>query len=892
MVMRKDSPSSMIRRLLWSAALASLAAPPLLAAAAEEAELGEVVVTGSRVRGAEPVGSSVISLDRSDIEDAGQVSLDRMIKEIPQNFDLGVSENSRAQSGGSGNIVYGNTVNLRGIGPYATLILVDGHRVTNNSRSTDPSILPTLGVERVEVVADGASAIYGSDAVAGVVNLIPRRTLDGAEVYLRGGISGRDDFSETLLGAAWGKVWNRGQFMLAYERVDRENLSGDDRSFFTGDQRASGGRDYRTTRCNPGTLNIGATTYAIPAGGLTPANAATLSPGTANRCDELTGQDLFPEQTYDSFASTFRYEFTPAIALVGDAYYSRREFLRRSAFSNARLTVPQTNAWFVRPAGFTGTSYTIDYSFADELPPNDSVGFARNWQVTPALQFALPHDWQLEALFGYGKTSDDSEQRDGINNTALNAALASASPAAAFDPYGLNRTSAAVLAGLADQIFLAPTKSDFKGYELRLNGSLFKLPGGDVALATGYERQENNVSLGSARGGPTTPIAWRYFDRTVDSAYAELQVPLFGAGNARPGLHRLTLNLALRYDDYSDVGDTTNEKFGLSWKPTDNFTVRGSYGTSFRAPLISQIYGNSNNLFVQSYQNPAGGAAIQGVALSGQNLELGPEEATTWSTGFDWDVTPEWRLGVTYFDVNYRNQVEGYLSNLAILAREADFAGTGIIVRGAAAGQRVQQLIDQGIAVVGTLPGGSAANVALFVDGRNQNLGVSDMKGFDFTTNYTWRTGGMGTLDFALNGTLLTTYDVAITDNAPMTDRLNTIFNPLKLKLRAAVGWNLDAWSAQATVSRVHGYRNNAVTPFEGVGPYTPVDLSFGVDFGALSDSRLLQGLHAGLEIRNAFDEDPPYVNIAPSANGSGGYDATVTNPVGRLFALSLRKKW
>lgn len=135
---------------------------------------GDIVVTGSRVRGEAPVGSTVTTLGAADIAGSGRVTIDRAIKELPQVFDLGVSENSRGQSGGAGNIVYGNSVNLRGIGPNATLILVDGHRVTNNSRSVDPSVLPTLGVERVEIVADGASAIYGSDAVAGVVNLIPR----------------------------------------------------------------------------------------------------------------------------------------------------------------------------------------------------------------------------------------------------------------------------------------------------------------------------------------------------------------------------------------------------------------------------------------------------------------------------------------------------------------------------------------------------------------------------------------------------------------------------------------------------------------------------------------------------------------------------------------------
>ena len=145
------------------------------------------------------MGSAVIALDRDALVDAGQVTIDRIIKDIPQNFDLGVSENSRAQSGGAGNIVYGNTVNLRGVGPYATLIMVDGHRVTNNSRSTDPSILPTLAVGRVEVVADGASAIYGSDAVAGVVNIIPRRDLDGVEVFGRKGFADQKQLHRSRL---------------------------------------------------------------------------------------------------------------------------------------------------------------------------------------------------------------------------------------------------------------------------------------------------------------------------------------------------------------------------------------------------------------------------------------------------------------------------------------------------------------------------------------------------------------------------------------------------------------------------------------------------------------------------------------------------------------------
>ena len=203
----------------------------------EDVQGSEIVVTGSRIRGAAPVGSTVIAVDRRAIEASGAVTTDRLLKEIPQVFDLGTSENSRGQSGGNSNITFGNSINIRGIGPYATLTILDGHRVVNNSRSVDPSIIPSLGLERVEVVADGASAVYGSDAIAGVVNLIPRRTLNGVETIGRMGFA--NNFQESQFGVAAGKTGDWGQVMLAYEHVSRSNLSGDDRDFFTSDLNSS-----------------------------------------------------------------------------------------------------------------------------------------------------------------------------------------------------------------------------------------------------------------------------------------------------------------------------------------------------------------------------------------------------------------------------------------------------------------------------------------------------------------------------------------------------------------------------------------------------------------------------------------------------------------------------
>ena len=318
--MKNNRVAVAVRHLLVGCAVISTAGVAYAAAPADD-ELGEIVVTGSRVRGAvAPVGSPIIQVDRTEIEASSAMTTDRLLQELPQVLDLGVSENSRAQAGGAGNIVYANSINLRGIGPNATLTLLDGHRMTSNTRSVNPSVIPTLGLERIEVVADGSSAIYGSDAIAGVVNLIPRRNLDGVEANARYGRSEDGAFDELQVGIAGGKIWDTGQVMVAYEHVDRSNLSGDDRDFFTGNQTASGGRDYRVTTCSPGTITAGGITYAIPGECDSRHRIAAWSREHANKCDQIIGQDLFPESKYDSVNSTFNQKIGDLVTVFADGF--------------------------------------------------------------------------------------------------------------------------------------------------------------------------------------------------------------------------------------------------------------------------------------------------------------------------------------------------------------------------------------------------------------------------------------------------------------------------------------------------------------------------------------------------------------------------------------------
>jgi len=859
-------------------------APPLT-----DGNLDEIVVTGSRIRGAQPVGSTVTTVSRQDIQLAAPVSTTALVQRLPQVFNLGVSENSRGQSGGSGNITYGSAINLRGLGPYSTLTLIEGHRAVPQGTTgfgVDASIIPTAALGRVEVVADGASALYGSDAVAGVVNLILRRDFEGVEASIRGG-SG-DEYSEKQASLIGGFGWEGGNLMAAYEYSFHSNLSGVDRDFFRGDLTARGGRDFRVVQCNPGNVVVGGVSHAIPAGGVTPATADQLVPGTTNRCDNAQFQDLLPEQERQSFVTTFDHELNDRVRLFGDAFWTRREFVNQVGSQAAALTVRNVNPYFVAPPGSTATSLTVNYSFGDQLPSNDTWGFSEAYQATFGAGVNVFGDWNLEAYYSYGRDTERSTSQYGINNGALTAALARTDPATALNPFGTAPNSAAALDGLANQLFIAPGDTRFQGWELKFDGPLATLPGGEMRAAIGYEGQILTSVSGLINGTWEAPVRaiTPEVKRNVNSAYAELLIPLFGEGNARPGLRELVVDLALRYDDYSDLedGSTVNPKFGMNWAPVENLKFRGTYGESFRAPTFSQIYGNSSALYVQNYSDPTrGGAITQGVTLSGGNLELEPETASTYTVGADFTPTSDLRFNLTYFHIEYEKQITSYLSDLTILNREAEFNGTGIIVRNPDPAFIADLVATKPIR--GVLPN----PVTLYVDGRTNNLGTSIVSGFDLMANYGFDAGNAGRIELGLISTWFDNYEVAITPAATPIDQLNTIYNPLKFKARANLTWSKGGMLGGVFVNHLNSYDNNLVSPMESVDAKTTVDLNLSYTF---QGGGFTEGLRVALDAVNLFDTDPPFVNIAQSPNGGGGFDPTLNNPVGRVVGVSLTKKW
>lgn len=895
--------NSRTRLFLGSAmlALTAFAAPALAQDAAGNADSqpddaaaptasSDIVVTGSRIRGVAPVGSTIVSVGLEEIAQSGAVTTAQVLQELPQIFNLGLSENSRGQAGGSGNATYGTAINIRGISPFATLTLVNGHRMPLSGtlgQAVDPSVIPTIALQRVEVVADGASAIYGSDAVAGVVNLIMRRGFNGLEVRGRQGFG--DNYRDRQVSALVGHSWDTGNFTLAFEHAYQSGLNGRDRDFFRADQRPFGGRDYRLSQCSPGTIVAGGVNYAIPQGGVTPANAAALVPNTRNLCEIIADQDLIPRQIRHG-ASLAWEQTIGGVELSGDAYYSIRNFEFLGAQTLASVFVPSNNPFFVTPPGAQAAvsaagGLTVNFSLRDVLGVNNkTTGEVQSYGTSVKAKFALSSEWSAEVQGFIGR--DDSKARQfRLNGGALNAAVRSTNPATAFNPFGGSGTSQAVIDGLNNSLFFPTGVNIIKQIQANVDGPLFALPGGDVRLAAGLEYIDQSSVfdfVSGPRSAPQDRFARR--QRNIKAAYAELLVPLLGPDNDIPGFYKLELNVAGRYEEYSDVGSTTNPKVGVNWTLFDGFKLRGSYGTSFRAPLLSDLQTATAALTVQNYSDPRSptGTTI-GVAQSGGNPNLEPESATTYSLGADFNPTflPGLSLSVNYFYINYSNQIAQYLSDLSILQRENIFASlitrnpSPAFIAAAAANQQVN----------GVIP----AVPLLYVDGRLLNLGRSISEGVDFNGSYSFSTRGIGNFRLFGAATLFTRYEVQITPTAPLLDALDTIFNPLDFRARGGVNWNWGGFSSAFIVNHVGRYSNDRITPIQRVKSFTTFDVNLNYTIRD-SDGGLLDGLSFGLDVTNLFDRDPPYVNIAPGANGGGGFDPTAASPLGRVVAVTLGK--
>ena len=756
----------------------------------------EIVVTGTHIRGSAPAGSSLTTYGREDIDQSGAATLEDFARIVPENFastDQLTNNNLTSQFSTTHtepgvNTFNGAAFNIHGLGPTATLTLLNGQRLAPeglDASFSDISSIPLSAIERIEVLSDGASAIYGSDAVAGVVNLVTRKDFTGAESSVRYGGATDGGAGEFTASELLGKSWDTGSFFINYEYDHQDGLNASQRHYI-GPQ---GGPDSLIPEGDRNSLFANA--------------SQTLGEST-----EISGFILYSDHKTESYLS----ESEPLESFL------QRD---RDADSSKQLTA----------------NFYIKQKLVSDWSANFSANYSKGWQTNNAAD-----------EFSFGPFSENISLANEVN------------------PSELDVTAEA-------------------------DGTLFSAPGGKAKAALGASfRQEtfNDNSTEVVSGFVDQLDNIRGAERRVGSVFGELSIPFVGQDNELPLVKRFELSLAGRYDHYSDFGSTTNPKVGLLWEPADGIRFRGTYGTSFRAPLLSQIYTPIE--YGEQYLADGTGSTI-GILETGGNLKLRPETSRSFTAGADIRPAEGASLSLTYFNTSFSNQIEIPPQSLANF-NLADPLLAPFITRDPALSV-VTALYDSPYFLFDST-GTGPAGVTAIVDDRVQNLASTTVSGIDLNGSYQ-RPLSTGKITAAMWAEYLIGNQIRVAPGAPAANLLNEFGEPPRFKGRASVSWSDGRFTTSASLNYVNAYKNNLFNPYEDIDSWTTFDLYFGYKFGAVDGLTTLRNVRLALSVLNVLDARPPFVNL-PSNDTLGGnpipYDAANASPLGRVISLQISKRW
>lgn len=861
----------------------------------------EVVVTGSLLRQAGPSVSPVITLDRKALDRRSEGTVAEILTGLPQNYAGAATplvQGAGSDRGGS-NSAFGTGVNLRGLGPSSTLVLVNGRRMAGSgfrAEFADVSALPSAAVERVDVLLDGASALYGADAVAGVVNVILRRSFEGQETRVRASAA-RGGGEDLILSHLAGRSWTGGAAYLSAEYQHVNALSSRDRAYTAdGDLRPFGGTDHRSLFSAPGNIlafdpAAGAyvSRYALRPGPtgqvLTPADFAA---GEANRRSSMLGNDLTPEFERYSLYGRLSQSVGEALDLTADLRYSRRDFLLAGSAGAGLFNVTTANPWFVSPNG--SVSHVIGYSFLDEIGSTRQDGRAESGGLTLAARYQLPARWSVEAYGAWAEERADLGNYNRINSRFVGEALGTlpdnpATPFSATRDGYLNLfggpNNSAVLNFISSGFSEARDHSRSASANILAEGPLWTLPGGEMRVAVGaqWRRETFETSILSLNSS-VQPIlfATPEVSREIAAVFAEARIPLVGEGNARAGIRSLDLSLAGRLETYDDFGDTANPRLGLAWSPLEGLMVRTSWGTSFRAALLPQVHdtpGVSGTLLPR-----ADGSQALSLLIYGGNPDLKPETADTFTAGFDWRPESGFVLDLNYFDTRFTDRIAQPVAENPTGALIDPTLAPFVTLISPATNPADLALIQSYADVQGFPALYPPETYAALVDTRWVNTGAVKVRGLDLTVRYPFQLAGQD-VSVESAASWIIDYESRPTPTAEARQVVGLVGYPGRLRARSGVSWTRGPLGASfhwSHVSSVRDRRGQTVDDWN----------TFDAQVSWSPSSGFAQGMRLALSVQNLFDEDPPFYDSAVGY----GFDAGQANPMGRVVALQLIKRW
>ncbi|MET3115997.1 iron complex outermembrane receptor protein [Undibacterium sp. GrIS 1.8] len=886
----------------------------------QDASPQRIEITGSSLKRVDSETALPVQvITKAEIARTGATSTEELLTSISALSSAGATANATGAGTSTGGL---SSISLRGLGSDRTLVLVNGRRIAafagGGGATVNVNVIPIAAIERIEILKDGASGVYGSDAVAGVVNFILSKKVEGVEVNAGYGTptaSGGGQNQKASIIGGFGNLDTDGFSVVLSGSYEKEKtLFGRDRSYaststvlpyFNGTATGLGNIQGSFT---PGVgkdsgFSTGGSGYGNPLAAQNQCSTIKMAflPKSAKGApycyyDSAPDVGLIPDRELANFTGNFTYKLNANNELFGDALYSQSKVTQTYQPSPARASFFETDGQFaaqgVDPAlllfpsnpayqaiavpylqsrGFTsliGKPLSITSRVFDFGPRQNVDKATQSRMVIGARGTVANQDYEI------GFTSNESKLTSSVTTgyfSQVGYAKIINDPANNWNPWtpGGSQTGA-----LADKLKSAQFSGDFleatsKSNTLdgKISGDLFKYGDLTSQYAAGFQsRKENYVTSPSAAyqsgdisglGGQQVPIDR---DRTINSFFGEVNIPV---------LKTLEGNIAVRNDRYNDVGASTNYKASVRWQPTKIALFRASVGTGFRAPTLSDLWTPQTLGTTEAFNDPATGqTGLQVNQVSGGNPNLKPEKSKQYSIGMVLQPTNTTSVGIDLFNVEIKD----------ILATPS---AQEIVSRFRAGDTSYASLVQL------------SGNDITLVRSILANTGDAKVQGADVFA--TWRdTFSFGRLDLALNGTYTSKFDQT-SPGGDISHKVGTLVdgagNPvigaqnggvvLRWKHQIAGTWSIGQWAT----TLIQNYR----TGYE-VGHDLNDNRVF-ISSEALYDANVsykgIKNLTLGFGVKNLFDKKPDIIGTAVTNQFQAGYDVTQFDPRGRFVYMT-----
>jgi iron complex outermembrane receptor protein len=848
---------------------------------ADVRKIEKIEVTGSNIMRTDIETALPLQvITREDIEQSGAISAAALMSQVSANL-IGRTDAifiGNPQSGLS-------SANLRGLGEGSTLVLLNGRRAANyaaNGGTVNLNFIPVAAIDRIEILKDGASAIYGADAMAGVINFILRKDFRGVQVSAYGAATqhGGGNQEQATATAGYGDLTtDRFNVFVTASYQNNDALHARDRAFsrtaYRPDEFINGGPNREATF--PANIRTGPSVWLNPsfAAGCMPPVTIPL-PGTQT-CgyDQLAVINLLPPVERSSVLGGATWQVNGEHQLFAQYLYSHDRYVLIRNVTPASEAFTADGRPIVYPAG--GLFYPTEFAAAHRISGDLNL-FYRTQPMGPirdelradaqhlvAGAEGLVAGWDYNAAWTYSENTQKYFGSGQVSEQRLIDAMATG----LVNPFGPSGPEGdALLASTSTSGEAFHNKAITSSLEAKASKEIYNLPAGALALALGAEVRREQLDiiwspeaisgdiLGSTQAQSTTG------SRTAEAVFAEFNVPIATG---------LEAQLAVRYDYYSDFGSTTNPKVAVRWQPDKAWLVRSSYGTGFRAPTLPDLF-TPASLRNTRGQNDPQRCPVTGLpsdcrgafrVVYGGDPDLQAEKSKQWNLGVVWEPVTGFSVGVDYWKID-KTKTIGALTDDQIFSHFELFEDTHI-VRG-----RVDPAFP-------TLPGPIDHVIE-----KNQNLGELRTSGVDVDLTCRAPVTSIGRFGFSLNGTYVTEWQQQLDGLHYIAAVGRSVVGAIpRWRHYGTLHWNYGPWGATLAQVFSSGYTEVNPSPPNNerrVGTY---------------DVWNFQGTYSGLRnttvalgIKNLFDRAPPFSN--QTALGLVMYDPRYADPRGRVFYAQL----